>query len=326
MIMKLLTKGLEERFKRFPFESQSGLKGNAKVIVKYFNPMGAETWLITEAEKQDNGDYMLYGYCNLGDDEMAELGYVMLSELENIKLPLGLGIERDLYINKDCTLIEALKSKGIEIPDVLLDKEIKYAVCKETLFVFSNKESLDNYFINCINNSEKIYDKERYETVLNNSSRLGKVAKDFISESCEEIKILFNKDYSKELVHSLANNLSIENTIEYYEKVIQPILNISEEYNVDFLNKIPFEQFGNDDEYNYGNVYSLSEYYKNILEGFFVEVKDIKTEDKSDGKYIVTINDDYEFDTTACETLNGVVNNVESMVELLKNKETECEI
>ena len=92
--MKLLTKELEEKFEKYPLGSQDGKGGNAEVLVKYFNPCGAGTWLITEAEKQEDGDYLLYGYCHIFE---WEWGTVMLSELENLQLPFGLKIERDLY-------------------------------------------------------------------------------------------------------------------------------------------------------------------------------------------------------------------------------------
>ena len=118
--MKLMTKELEEVFEKYPLGSQDGLLGQAKVIAKFFNPMGVGTWFITEAEKQENGDYEMFGYCHLGDDELAEFGYVMLSELQAIKGPLGMGIERDLYLSKDCTLIEALKQTSMKVPDYLL--------------------------------------------------------------------------------------------------------------------------------------------------------------------------------------------------------------
>ena len=118
--MKLMTKELEKEFEKYPLGSQDGLLGQAKVIAKFFNPMGVGTWFITEAEKQENGDYEMFGYCHLGDDELAEFGYVMLSELQAIKRPLGMGIERDLYLSKDCTLIEALKQTSMKVPDYLL--------------------------------------------------------------------------------------------------------------------------------------------------------------------------------------------------------------
>ena len=118
--MKLMTKELEKEFEKYPLGSQDGLLGQAKVIAKFFNPMGVGTWFITEAEKQEDGDYEMFGYCHLGDDELAEFGYVMLSELQAIKGPLGMGIERDLYLSKDCTLIEAIKQKSMKVPDYLL--------------------------------------------------------------------------------------------------------------------------------------------------------------------------------------------------------------
>jgi len=123
--MKLITKALEERFEKYPLGSQDGLGGKAKVIAKFFNPMGVGTWIITEGEKIENGDYEMFGYCNLGDDEMAELGYVMLSELENIKLPFGLGIERDLYMPKDIELATAIKQEGFTVPSFLLEDKDK---------------------------------------------------------------------------------------------------------------------------------------------------------------------------------------------------------
>lgn len=120
--MKLMTKELAKKFEEYPIGSQDELLGKAKVIAKFFNPTGAGTWLITEANKLENDDYEMFGYCHLGDDEMAELGYVMLSELENVKLPFGLTIERDLYIKKDITLVEAIEENGFTTPSFLLDE------------------------------------------------------------------------------------------------------------------------------------------------------------------------------------------------------------
>ena len=93
--MKLLTKGIEQKFEKNPIGSKEGQGLDAKVIVKFFNPCGSGTWLITEAEKQPDGDYLLFGYCHLTD---WEWGYLLLSQLQNLKLPLpGLTIERDIY-------------------------------------------------------------------------------------------------------------------------------------------------------------------------------------------------------------------------------------
>jgi len=99
--MKLMTKEIEKRLEAHPYRSQDGKGLDATVIVKYFNPMGAGTWLITEGEKQTDGDWLLYGYCNIFE---WEWGSVMLSELESVRLPFGLGIERDLYTGSKSTV------------------------------------------------------------------------------------------------------------------------------------------------------------------------------------------------------------------------------
>ncbi|RUY06350.1 DUF2958 domain-containing protein [Mesorhizobium sp. M2A.F.Ca.ET.040.01.1.1] len=62
-------------------------------VVKLFNPTGAATWLLTELDA--DGD-TLFGLCDLGFG-LPELGSVSLAELEAVKGPLGLGVERDLY-------------------------------------------------------------------------------------------------------------------------------------------------------------------------------------------------------------------------------------
>jgi len=91
--MKLLTKKEEKLFEKYPLCSQEGKGNDAKVIAKFFNPIGAGTWLITEGEKQGD-DYLMFGYCHIYE---WEWGYVRLSELKNAKLPFGMSIERERY-------------------------------------------------------------------------------------------------------------------------------------------------------------------------------------------------------------------------------------
>ena len=93
--MKLLTEEIIKRFKEYPLYSQDGKGMDSIVLVKYFNPVGACTWLITEAELQEDGDWLLFGYCHIW---CWEWGYVMLSELESIRLSFGLKIEREMYV------------------------------------------------------------------------------------------------------------------------------------------------------------------------------------------------------------------------------------
>ena len=47
-----------------------------------------------DAEKQENGDWLLFGYCHIFE---WEWGYLYLSELEGVELPYGLTIEREMY-------------------------------------------------------------------------------------------------------------------------------------------------------------------------------------------------------------------------------------
>jgi hypothetical protein len=96
--MNLLTKEIEKTLTKNPIYSHDGELLDAKVIVKYFNPTGAGTWLITEGEKQSDGTWLLYGYCFLFE---WEWGTVSLEELKSFKGRFGLGIERDLWIGKN---------------------------------------------------------------------------------------------------------------------------------------------------------------------------------------------------------------------------------
>lgn len=93
--MRLMTKALEKKFEKYPLYSQEGLLEESEIVVKYFNPSGAGTWLITEGEKQENGDWLFYGCCHIFE---WDWGYVLLSELESVRGPFGLGIERDLDV------------------------------------------------------------------------------------------------------------------------------------------------------------------------------------------------------------------------------------
>jgi hypothetical protein len=62
-------------------------------VVKFFNPVGAATWLATELD--EDGD-TLFGLADLGFG-CPELGSFSPSEIASVRLPFGLGIERDLY-------------------------------------------------------------------------------------------------------------------------------------------------------------------------------------------------------------------------------------
>ena len=60
-------------------------------LAKFFNPLGPATWLVTELAQ--DGD-SLFGLADLGFG-CPELGYFSLREIEGIRLPYGLRIERE---------------------------------------------------------------------------------------------------------------------------------------------------------------------------------------------------------------------------------------
>ena len=60
-------------------------------VVKFFNPVGAATWLATELDA--DGD-TLFGLADLGFG-CPELGSFSLREIASVRLPFDLSIERD---------------------------------------------------------------------------------------------------------------------------------------------------------------------------------------------------------------------------------------
>ena len=95
------------------------------VLVKFFDPRGSATWYATELfyvinQKGEDGetetleveaskidqfkdyevvDMVFFGYASIFGDHNDEWGYFSLSELQTVKGPFGLGIERDLYFD-----------------------------------------------------------------------------------------------------------------------------------------------------------------------------------------------------------------------------------
>ena len=64
-------------------------------VVKLFTPDANCTWLLTELDPEDPD--IAFGLCDLGLG-FPELGAVRISELEAVRGPMGLPIERDRYI------------------------------------------------------------------------------------------------------------------------------------------------------------------------------------------------------------------------------------
>jgi len=95
--MKLLPKEIREQLP--PLYSQDGKGGKAVVYVKYFTPSSSWTWFATEGEPvlDESGKEVDFKFFGLVEGHEKELGYFVLSELEEVCGPMGLPIERDLH-------------------------------------------------------------------------------------------------------------------------------------------------------------------------------------------------------------------------------------
>ena len=95
--MKLLTKEIREILP--PLYTQDGKGGKTIVYAKFFSPDSGWYWHVTEGEplldaQNQPVDFKFFG---LVFGQEKEFGYFLLSELEEVRGPMGLPIERDLY-------------------------------------------------------------------------------------------------------------------------------------------------------------------------------------------------------------------------------------
>ena len=117
--MKLFTKSIFDRLVK-NHKEQDGTK-SFKVVVKLFNPIGNETWYLSELNPETN---IAFGLCCMSH---KEYGYVDINELINLRLkyPLvleGAGnnrlicpsliykIERDKYFESNKKTLEECRS------------------------------------------------------------------------------------------------------------------------------------------------------------------------------------------------------------------------
>lgn len=104
--MKLFTKEIQTEAKKFPLYSQENKGDKAMVWAKYFMPTGRYTAYVTEMTIEALHEFKgkqavegsAFGYClsPFGSD-CDEWGYFDLNEWNEVKGPMGLGIERDMY-------------------------------------------------------------------------------------------------------------------------------------------------------------------------------------------------------------------------------------
>jgi len=82
--MKLMTKAIESKIPRFH-------EGDRTAYVKFFTPWAGWTWYGCEYQPEEK---LFYGYV---EGLEKEWGYFSLEELEQLRGPFGLKVERDVY-------------------------------------------------------------------------------------------------------------------------------------------------------------------------------------------------------------------------------------
>ena len=85
--MKLLTKKIKEQATK---QYDKGSDMEQMVVAKYFDPMGSWKWFLMNMHKDED-------YCwGIVKGFEVEMGSFSMNELEDMHLPFGLTIERDL--------------------------------------------------------------------------------------------------------------------------------------------------------------------------------------------------------------------------------------
>lgn len=95
-------------------------------VVKLFTPWAGATWLLTEMVEHDQN--IMFGLCDVGQG-YPELGYVALSEIEAVRGPGGLRIERDIHF-------EPLASVGVYA-----------AAARQADRIVENRDALEKAFL-----------------------------------------------------------------------------------------------------------------------------------------------------------------------------------
>jgi len=89
--MELLPQEIRDRLP--PLDCKGGTGGQAIAHIKYFTPDAGWTWYVMQGQPE-GADFLFFG---LVEGLERELGYFRLSELEGVRGPMGLPVERDLY-------------------------------------------------------------------------------------------------------------------------------------------------------------------------------------------------------------------------------------
>ena len=105
--MKLITKEIANKLNKADQHFIATGETSQPIVVKFFASWGAASWHIVSAtplnaingepcELENAKDWHMFGLCDLWLG-FPELGYVLLSQLQEIRGQFGLTVERDMY-------------------------------------------------------------------------------------------------------------------------------------------------------------------------------------------------------------------------------------
>ena len=160
------------------------------------------------------------------------------------------------------------------------DNEV-YTLCYNSLDVFKNKKDAIKFYNECYLMSEGA-EQSRYASILFDLNNNKTIALDNVSNGCNDICILTSGYFESPLKVNLINKLSVFDSIKYYKEKILPVLDVCNEENIRFDCRIPFEDYGSDNDINMKNLTNL---YSKILNKRNVDFNDIYTNEICDGKY-----------------------------------------
>ena len=92
MAQKMLTKEIEKKLPKL-YDTENVPESDKVLVVKYFCPWNSWTWYGVEYNPDER---LFFGYV---EGFEKEWGYFSLDELEEVRGPGGLKIERDYYFN-----------------------------------------------------------------------------------------------------------------------------------------------------------------------------------------------------------------------------------
>ena len=78
------------------------------IVVKFSIPSKLCAWYAVEYDHKTN---TCFGFCNIGDDEMAELGYFSLDEIISYCTLLGVPLKQDRHFNATLHDVITFKSR-----------------------------------------------------------------------------------------------------------------------------------------------------------------------------------------------------------------------